>query len=84
MDMRDHKEDWKVLFIGRSKDGAGVEMGDLSECGFLYFSEFWNMTIFTYLNNKIKERKKRRLSTEELMLLNCGAEEDAWESLQLQ
>ena len=27
---------------------------------------------------------KGRLSTEELMLLNCGAREDSWESLGLQ
>ena len=27
---------------------------------------------------------RRKLSTEELMLLNCGAGEDSWESLGLQ
>ena len=30
------------------------------------------------------EKKKRKLSTEELMLLNCGVGVDSWESLGLQ
>ena len=31
-----------------------------------------------------KKKKKRKLSTEELMLLNCGVGVDSWESLGLQ
>ena len=31
-----------------------------------------------------KKKKKRKLSAEELMLLNCGAGKDSWESLGLQ
>ena len=33
---------------------------------------------------KLREKRVSKLSTEELMLLNCGVGEDSWESLGLQ
>ena len=40
--------------------------------------------VFPVIMYRFESWTKRRLSTEELMLLNCGAREDSWESLGLQ
>ena len=41
-------------------------------------------SLLTLISHASKVSMWRRLSTEELMLLNCGVGEDSWESLELQ
>ena len=40
--------------------------------------------VFPVVIYRCESWKERKLSAEELMLLNCGVEEDSWESLRLQ
>ena len=40
-------------------------------------------TLFIIVCLREKKKKKIRLSTKQLMLLNCGVGEDSWESLGL-
>ena len=58
-----------------------ADVGNLIS-GFSVFSKtslnVWNFMVYVLL------KLKRKLSTEELMVLNCGVGEDSWESLGLQ
>ena len=53
---------------------------------FLGFSrqEYWSGVLLPSPCMDVRVGLQRKLSAEELMLLNCGAREDSWESLGLQ
>ena len=57
---------------GPSSQGYGLSSGHV-----------W-MWELDYKESWVKKKKKRKLSTEELMLLKCGVGEESWESLGLQ
>ena len=88
----DYKESW-MLGVGALGRPSGMVWGGRREEGSgwgihgylwrIHFDIWQNQYNIVKLKNKIKFKKKkeRKLSTKELMLLNCDVGEDSWESL---
>ena len=69
----------KLEFLRLLSSEAQLILLNKTKQGFLFSKKK-----FKFLKQSKKKKGKEKLSTKELMLLNCGVGEDSWESLALQ